>query len=324
MGNKPSVITKDQDQGEPSASETNKPHEDEHTSEEIRNESKKHTVSLDKVGSEDLKKAGVRAEIAEKLAEASSKGRLKGVCDVVQVLENTGAPLQVTFDGTFKIEKDATGALSLQRQQQPPLKKKRKSFSFRRSFSRKKRKERRESDSDWLPDDDEEGGGEEGGEDKGGRKKLKHRKKHSSKSENDNTDDNEELADNEKLDINTATEDEFDDAVGIGPALAKKIIQYREQHGLFHELGDLVAIRGISKRSLSKLSSHLKVGELEDNSNKPCSDIKLNPVARDNSLQYGKRDVVRMISWNLQCFSNEKASNEGVIEVICKTILANG
>lgn len=303
--------------------------QDQQQVDEVKKQVSKHAVNLDKVNPEELKKAGIRTDIAEKLAEASSEGKLKDVRDIVTVLETNGVPLQVTFDKAFNIEKDASGALMLHRQEQQSIKKK-KSFSFRRSFIGKKRKEKITSDPDWVPEDDghhADDGDER--ENRGGKRrfklKLSSHGRQSSKSEDDNTDDNDDLADDfEKIDLNGATEEELDALSGIGPGLAKKIVHYREQHGRFHEMDDLVTIKGISKKTVKKLSSQLYIKEEEDGCDKPCSDIKLNPVANDNSLRYGKRDVVRMISWNLQCFTMEKASNLGVIEVICRTILENG
>lgn len=63
----------------------------------------------------------------------------------------------------------------------------------------------------------------------------------------------------EKVDINRATAAELEQVPGIGPATAKRIIEWREQHGSFETLDDLLNIRGIGVKSLEKLRPYLIV-----------------------------------------------------------------
>ena len=43
----------------------------------------------------------------------------------------------------------------------------------------------------------------------------------------------------EKVNINTATQEELDTLPGIGPSIARKIIEYREQNGKFSNIEDI-------------------------------------------------------------------------------------
>jgi hypothetical protein len=42
------------------------------------------------------------------------------------------------------------------------------------------------------------------------------------------------------------------------------------------------------------------------------------------NFKHKNKGVVRIASWNVERFSEEKANNPGVREVICMTILENG
>jgi competence protein ComEA len=62
---------------------------------------------------------------------------------------------------------------------------------------------------------------------------------------------------------------------GIGPKTAKKIVEYRNKHGLFSKVEDLIKIKGIGAVKLKTLKPFLvlesKVSNLENNS--PSSSI---------------------------------------------------
>ena len=63
----------------------------------------------------------------------------------------------------------------------------------------------------------------------------------------------------EPVDINTATADDLQKVPGIGETLAGRIIEFREEHGRFEKVDDLLNVRGIGVASLEKLRSHLVV-----------------------------------------------------------------
>lgn len=45
---------------------------------------------------------------------------------------------------------------------------------------------------------------------------------------------------------------------GIGEVLAKRIVHYRELHGRFHRLSDLVAVKGIGPQVLNRIRPYLE------------------------------------------------------------------
>ena len=59
------------------------------------------------------------------------------------------------------------------------------------------------------------------------------------------------------VNINTASADQLQLLPGIGPALAKRIIEFREANGPFEKVDELVAVRGIGEKSLAKLRPYV-------------------------------------------------------------------
>jgi comEA protein len=57
--------------------------------------------------------------------------------------------------------------------------------------------------------------------------------------------------------INTATLEQLDSLPGIGPALAARIIQFREENGPFKSIDDLLNVRGIGPALLAKIRDHI-------------------------------------------------------------------
>jgi competence protein ComEA len=56
-----------------------------------------------------------------------------------------------------------------------------------------------------------------------------------------------------KVDLNTATLDQLEALPGIGPVLAQRILDYRQQHGPFHAVQDLLNVSGIGDAHLADL-----------------------------------------------------------------------
>jgi competence protein ComEA len=61
------------------------------------------------------------------------------------------------------------------------------------------------------------------------------------------------------LDLNVANVKELEQVPGIGPKTAEAIVDVRHKSGRFRRVEDLLAIKGISQRTLDKMRPYLKV-----------------------------------------------------------------
>lgn len=62
------------------------------------------------------------------------------------------------------------------------------------------------------------------------------------------------------VNINTASQSELEVLKGIGPAKAKAIVEYRNEHGLFSSVDDLEKVSGIGAGTLKQIRNDLTVG----------------------------------------------------------------
>lgn len=62
------------------------------------------------------------------------------------------------------------------------------------------------------------------------------------------------------VNINTATVEQLETLPRIGPALAARIVAYREERGPFRSVEDLAAVEGISPQMVDELRSLVTVG----------------------------------------------------------------
>jgi len=62
------------------------------------------------------------------------------------------------------------------------------------------------------------------------------------------------------LDLNTATIADLSTLPGVGPVLARRIVEFREKKGGFRRVEELLAIPGISERKFRAIRGYLKVG----------------------------------------------------------------
>ncbi len=65
----------------------------------------------------------------------------------------------------------------------------------------------------------------------------------------------------EKININTAGEEELMTLPGIGPVIAKRIIEYREAKNGFKTIEELMNVKGIGKKKFEQLKDKVTVGE---------------------------------------------------------------
>jgi competence protein ComEA len=59
------------------------------------------------------------------------------------------------------------------------------------------------------------------------------------------------------VNLNTATSAQLQRLPGVGPKLAARIIEYRDAHGPFRRVQDLVRVQGIGEKTLARLAPHL-------------------------------------------------------------------
>jgi competence protein ComEA len=62
------------------------------------------------------------------------------------------------------------------------------------------------------------------------------------------------------LNLNRASAADLEAVPGLGPALAQRIVAYRQAHGPFKKIDDLVEVSGISPQNLPKLKPYLGLG----------------------------------------------------------------
>lgn len=63
------------------------------------------------------------------------------------------------------------------------------------------------------------------------------------------------------IDINQADIQELDELPGIGPAIAARIVEYREENGPFSKIEDLMEVRGIGEKKFLNLKDRITVGQ---------------------------------------------------------------
>jgi len=64
-----------------------------------------------------------------------------------------------------------------------------------------------------------------------------------------------------KIDINQATVEDLEKLPGIGPKIAKNIIEYREKNGPFKSIEELLKVKGIGPKKLEQIKKYLKIKE---------------------------------------------------------------
>lgn len=63
----------------------------------------------------------------------------------------------------------------------------------------------------------------------------------------------------EKININTADEDELQRLPGVGASTAEKIIKYREENGSFRKIEDIQNVKGIGEAKYNDLKEQIEV-----------------------------------------------------------------
>jgi len=63
------------------------------------------------------------------------------------------------------------------------------------------------------------------------------------------------------ININTATQAQFESLPGVGAKAAQRILEYRKQNGPFKKVEDLMNVKGFGEKTFLKLKPLLTVGE---------------------------------------------------------------
>ena len=66
------------------------------------------------------------------------------------------------------------------------------------------------------------------------------------------------LGSDERIDPNTAGEEDLDRLPGVGPAIAGRIVQMRQDRGPFAEPSDLLSVPGVGPAILARITPHLE------------------------------------------------------------------
>ncbi|MCM8782584.1 MAG: helix-hairpin-helix domain-containing protein [Candidatus Omnitrophica bacterium] len=69
----------------------------------------------------------------------------------------------------------------------------------------------------------------------------------------------EEIREHKVVNINTATEGELVRLKGVGPSLAKAIIEYRAIQGAFKNKEELKNVKGIGQSKYEEIKDHIKI-----------------------------------------------------------------
>ena len=61
------------------------------------------------------------------------------------------------------------------------------------------------------------------------------------------------------ININTATSEELQTLSGIGEVKAAAIIAYREEHGIFKDISEIMNVSGIGEKTFEKIRGRITV-----------------------------------------------------------------
>ncbi len=63
----------------------------------------------------------------------------------------------------------------------------------------------------------------------------------------------------EKVNLNTATEEQLVTLPGVGPAMAKRIIEHRTKVGKFTKIEEILNVKGIGEKKFQRMKDRLVV-----------------------------------------------------------------
>jgi len=66
-------------------------------------------------------------------------------------------------------------------------------------------------------------------------------------------------ASTEKVNLNTATVEQLQTLPGVGPSIAKRIIDHRAKNGKFNKVEEIINVKGIGEKKFQKMKDRLVV-----------------------------------------------------------------
>lgn len=75
------------------------------------------------------------------------------------------------------------------------------------------------------------------------------------------------------VDLNSASVEELDALPGIGPVLASRIVDYRQQCGPFERFEQLTNVAGIGPKRLAALKGLVRVGQIRSDGRQPADQL---------------------------------------------------
>jgi competence protein ComEA len=66
-------------------------------------------------------------------------------------------------------------------------------------------------------------------------------------------------ASTEKVNLNTATVEQLQTLPGVGPAIAKRILDHRAKNGKFNKVEEIINVKGIGEKKFQKMKDRLVV-----------------------------------------------------------------
>ena len=72
--------------------------------------------------------------------------------------------------------------------------------------------------------------------------------------------------DQQLIDVNKASAEDFARLPGIGPKLAERVVTFRKKHGPFRRVEDLLAIQGIGYGKWKAIRPYLRLGSANEES----------------------------------------------------------
>ena len=87
-----------------------------------------------------------------------------------------------------------------------------------------------------------------------------------------------------RIDLNSADEAQLDLLPGIGPSLARRIVENRSRVGLFDSIDNLQRVSGIGPRTIERFRQYVVISDVVDSSVNPCRED-----AKNGSTDYHQR-----------------------------------